>query len=175
MTRARIERLRDRLEQQGQPTVRPPSMGASVPTSPEVDAMYARVRPLAEVMFLVMTADETVGHRERDTLRGAIRTLTGGVLSSTAMEKMISEFEDSVMREGVDVRLDYVASVLYGDRDDSELALSLAAAVAVADEPLVPAEQATIEELALRLGVSKERLRELVGDTGFTTAGASLR
>jgi tellurite resistance protein len=150
-------------------------MGSPVPVSPEMEAMYARVRPLAEVMFLVMTADESVGHRERDTLRGALRTLTGGMLSSAAMEKMISEFEDGVMREGVDVRLDYVASVLYGDRDDSELALSLAAAVAVADEPLVPAEQATIAELAVRLGVSKERLRELLGDAGPTSARASVR
>jgi tellurite resistance protein len=162
MSTVRIERLRDALLEGGLPSVRPPA--AEVTNSPECEALYARVRPFAEVMFLVMTADEAIDVRERDALRGALRSLTGGQLSTSAMEQMIAEFELLLTRHGADVRLDYVASVLYSDRSDRELAVSLATAAALADGTLLPCEHQTIRGLAERLNISKDRLRELVGD-----------
>lgn len=155
----KIERLRDRLLSRGPPSLseRPARI-----TTPESRAAYRRIRPLAEAMYLVMAADRRVTDVERDALRGAIRTLTDGELGSRAMEDLITEFQDALARDGLDVRLDAVASELYGDREDRELALALAAAVALADAALDPAEQHTIEALAERLGIRGARLEKLL-------------
>jgi tellurite resistance protein len=154
----RIERLRDRLLSRG-PAI---SERPAAPIKPESRAAYQRIRPLAEAMYLVMAADRHVNERERDALRGAIRTLTDGGLGTLAMENMIMEFEQALARDGLDVRLDALASFLYGDRDDMELAVALAAAVALADEGLDPEEQRTIEALAERLGISGARLEQML-------------
>jgi tellurite resistance protein len=161
----RIERLRDRLLSRGPALSERPT----APIKPESRAAYQRIRPLAEAMYLVMAADRQVSERERDALRGAIRTLTDGNLGSLAMESMIAEFERALARDGLDVRLDTIASVLYGDRDDIELAVALSAAVALADDTLDPEEQRTIEALAERLGIGGARLEQLLN--GEKTGG----
>jgi uncharacterized tellurite resistance protein B-like protein len=153
----RISRLRDRLLERGVVSEWP-----AATIRPESRAAYQRIRPLAEAMYLVMAADRHVSEPEREALRGAIRTLTDGVLGGVAMETMIMEFDQALARDGVDVRLDAVASVLYGDRDDMELAVALAAAVALADDRLDPEEQRTIEALAERLGIGGQRLERLL-------------
>lgn len=163
----RIERLRDRLLSRGPPSLseRPPGSGAT----PESRAAYQRIRPLAEAMYLVMSVDRRVSDVERRALRGAIRTLTDDELGTQAMEAMIAEFEAALGRDGLELRLDAVASALYGDREDRELAIALSAAVAVADADLDPAEQHTIEALAERLGIAGARLETLLaGERGKT-------
>jgi uncharacterized tellurite resistance protein B-like protein len=130
--------------------------------TPESRAAYQRIRPLAEAMYLVMAVDRRVSDVERDALRGAIRTLTDGELGTQAMEAMITEFEQGLARDGIEVRLDAIASMLYGDRDDMELVIALAAASGVADSELDPAEQHTIEALAERLGIRGARLERLL-------------
>ena len=155
----RIARLRDRLLSRGPQSV---SERPAPEITPESRAAYQRIRPVAEAMYLVMSVDRRVSDVERDTLRGAIRTLTDGELGTQAMENMIAEFEQALARDGIEVRLDAIASTLYGDRDDMELAVALAAAVATADSELDPSEQHTIEALAERLGISGPRLERLL-------------
>ena len=167
MSRARIERLRDKLLEAGRPSLLPPAPAASAITPregerPETRALYARVAPLAEVMFLVMTSDDSIAAPERDTLRGMLRTLTDGALSSSAMEQMLSDFEAALAHEGVEQRLDTVAAQLYSEPDQRELALALAATAALADDRLRSSERSVLDGLAERLGVTPERVRALV-------------
>ena len=171
MNNARIERLRDRLLGQGSPTIAPPppSPGSAAPRNPpasnrpEDQAIYDRLRPFAEAVYLVVSADRQVSERERDALRGALRILTEGALSSAAMDAMIDEFDRAFARDGYEQRLDTVAAELYGDVADHELALALAAAAAAADGQLDAAERATLDALADRLGVSPEQLADAAG------------
>jgi tellurite resistance protein len=153
-----LERLKNQLLSGGsRPSLRPtPWSGNSAP--PEAQAAYQRIRPFAEAMYLVMAADGRLDDRERITLRGALRSLTAGVLGTGAMESMLSEFERLLAVQGLELRLDDVASRIYSEPEDRELALVLAATVAVADDRTDSAEQRTIEALSERLGVGKERL-----------------
>ncbi len=70
--------------------------------SAEAQAAYQRIRPFAEAMYLVMAADETaLDDRERITLRGALRSLSSaGVLGTSAMGSMLSEFERLLAVQG---------------------------------------------------------------------------
>jgi uncharacterized membrane protein YebE (DUF533 family) len=157
-----LERLKNQLLSGGsRPSLRPtPWSGNSAP--PEAQAAYQRIRPFAEAMYLVMAADGRLDDRERITLRGALRSLTAGVLGTGAMESMLSEFERLLAVQGLELRLDDVASRIYGEPEDRELALVLAATVAAADDRTDSAEQRTIEALSERLGVGKERLESLL-------------
>jgi tellurite resistance protein len=157
-----LERLKNQLLSGGsRPSLRPtPWSGNSAP--PEAQAAYQRIRPFAEAMYLVMAADGRLDDRERITLRGALRSLTAGVLGTGAMESMLSEFERLLAVQGLELRLDDVASRIYGEPEDRELALVLAATVAAADDRTDSVEQRTIEALSERLGVGKERLESLL-------------
>jgi tellurite resistance protein len=130
-----------------------------------LSALAERVRPFAEVMYLVLAADREITDRERDLLRGALRSLTDDALSTVAMGQMLQEFERDRDRDGVEVRLDYLASTLYRDRSDARLALGLASAAAAADRGIGPEERELIKSLGERLGVSRSELQELLQDT----------
>ena len=166
MTSKRIERLRDKLLARGRPTLSPPEAVAtpvsSLCASPELAALAERVRPFAEVMYLVLAADATLGERERDVLRGALRSLTEDALSSAALDEMLEQFERKRARDGWELRLDELASQLYSDRADARLALGLATAAADTDEGIAPEERAVIVALAERLRVSQDELSALL-------------
>jgi tellurite resistance protein len=87
--------------------------------------------------------------------------LTAGELGGSALDAMLKEFAASLQRDGRELRLDRVASEIYGDRDDVELAVSLVSAAALANGCIEPAEDEVIVELAERLGLSKVRLKAL--------------
>jgi tellurite resistance protein len=120
--------------------------------------------PYAEVIYLVMTADGTHSPEEQKALLGAIRYLTEGELGARAADHMVARFESDLRRDGLEHRLDDVASRVYREREDRELALSLAAGVAAADGQLHPREVDTIVALAQRLGFSQTQLRALFAD-----------
>jgi uncharacterized tellurite resistance protein B-like protein len=160
MSNKRIERLRDKLVDRGMASLRP-SLPPTEP-GPEALAMLQRVRPFAEAMYLVLAAEHDIAERERNVLRGALRTLTDGVLSTASMETMLGNFERARERDGVDVRLDALAAALYGDPSDAELALGLMAAAAEADGRLGASEQSIILALGERLGVAAGHLQELL-------------
>lgn len=163
MTSPRIVRLRDKLLARGQPTLRPPAPTA---VTPELSALEERVRPFAEVMYLVLSADAEVTEPERDVLRGALRSLTEGALSSMAMEMMLQDFAQNLARDGLDLRLDTLASILYADRPDARLALELASAAAEADRGVGPEELSVIRAFGERLGVGEIELEELLRPDG---------
>jgi tellurite resistance protein len=124
-------------------------------------ALYERLRPFAEAVFLVMSADQQVDQREAEVLRGTLRILTAGELGGAALDAMLKEFAASLSRDGRELRLDRVAAEIYGDREDVELAISLVSAAALANGCIEPAEDQVIIELAERLGLSKARLKAL--------------
>jgi tellurite resistance protein len=169
MSNPQIERLRTTLLRRGMLTSRPPPPmtppgGHPVVAKwkPEQLELARRVRPFAEAMYLVVGADADIGERERDILRGALRTLTDGLLSSAVLETMLEEFEAARAEEGADARLDAVGSALYWDPTDAELALKLAIAGAEVDGRLDAREQAMVHALAKRLNISDEHLEELL-------------
>jgi tellurite resistance protein len=153
----RIELLRDRLLRRGErPTISSAWSLSMAP--PSARAAYDRILPYAEAIYLVIAADGVHTPEERDALLGAIRYLTEGELGAQAADHMIARFQSDLERDGLEVRLDDVASRVYGEPEDRELALSLAAAVATADGQSGPTEDRTIEGLAERLGFSQSRL-----------------
>jgi tellurite resistance protein len=143
-------------------TSRPPPPNVAVTFKPEQLELARRVRPFAEAMYLVIAVDSDVGERERDVLRGALRTLTDNLLSSAVLETMLGEFESARASEGIEQRLDAVASTLYWDPNDAELALELAIAAAEVDGRLDAREQSILHALAGRLGISTEHVDELL-------------
>lgn len=158
MTSKRITRLRDTLLERGRPTLNPAT--TRLVATPEWSALAARVRPFAEAIYLVLAADRAISDRERALLRGALRSLTDGAISSASMSEMLEQFERDRERDGVDLRLDYVASALYADRADARLALGLATAAADADHGAGPEERALIDALGERLGISRSEVQE---------------
>ena len=159
----RIERLRERLLRRGaRSTIAAPWSLAAAP--PNAQAAYERILPYAEVIYLVIAADGVHTPAEQDALVGAIRYLSEGELGAQAADHMITRFQSDLQREGIEQRLDDVASRVYGEREDRVLALSLAAGVAAADGELNPLEEQTIVGLAERLGFSERQLQALFAD-----------
>jgi tellurite resistance protein len=162
-----IVRLRDALLQSG----RRPSLVASsayetltregLLSADEVGALN-RVDPLAETMFLMMSADGKVTETERDAVRGAIRGLTGDGLRSGTIKVMLENYELRVREEGRDERLRQIAETIAEEPTEAESAFALAAAVALADDEVADEENALINQLAEWLGISPERTAEIL-------------
>ena len=159
----RIQQLRDRLLRRGErPTISSTWSLSQAP--PSAQAAYERILPYAEAIYLVIAADGVHTPEERDALLGAIRYLTEGELGAQAADHMIARFQNDLERDGLEVRLDDVASRVYGEPEDRELALSLAAAAAAAGGQTGPTEERTIEGLAERLGFSQSRLKAFLSE-----------
>ncbi len=149
----------------------PPPNGLRAELKPEQLELARRVRPFAEAMYLVIGADAEIGERERDVLRGALRTLTDNTVRSAVLDTMLGEFERARAEEGTDARLDAIASVLYSDPLDAHLALELAVAAAEVDGRFDAHEQAMVRALAERLGIGGERLDALLEHDPHHSAG----
>src|SRR6478609_6974386 len=113
-------------------------------TKEETDAI-TRVAPFAESMFLVIAADEKVTDTELTALRGAVRGLTGDVLSDEILVMLMEKYAQLLRQDGLHKRLETIASVL--DQTEVHHALSLSAAVALADDQLVEAEDSVIQKM----------------------------
>lgn len=157
-----LDQLKDQLLSGGSRPSIAPRPWSKDSERPETEAAYQRIRPFAEAMYLVMSADGALDESERNSLRGALRSLTNGALGTGAMEAMLAEFEKLLRRDGLELRLDDVAARLYPEREDRELALALAATVAIADDHFGEVERETIISLSERLGVGKSRLEALL-------------
>jgi uncharacterized tellurite resistance protein B-like protein len=152
-----IELLRDKLMDRGAESIAP----RSLTVAPEDAAAYVRTRPFAEAMFLVMAADGKMSDSEHDVLRGAIRTLSGGALSTKATDAMVTEFQSTLETLGVETHLDQVAAHLWGHKEDEELALALVGAMASVHREDAAAELQMIYELAERLGIERSKVTGL--------------
>ena len=104
---ATIQRLSEALLQSG----RRPSMVISSAyetltreglLSPEELAALSRVDPLAETMFLMMSADGKITDEEQDAVRGAIRGLTDNLLRSGTIKVMMENYNGRLEEDGKD-------------------------------------------------------------------------
>jgi tellurite resistance protein len=162
-----IRRLRDALLQSG----RRPSVVLSTAyetlarqgmLSPEESAALNRVDPLAETMFLMMSADGKVEDAERDAVRGAIRGLTDNLLRSGTINVMLENYEQRLAEQGRDARLQEIADDIAEEPTEAEGAFALAAAVALADDEIADAENELINQLAEWFGISEDRANEIL-------------
>lgn len=162
-----IERLRDALLQSG----RRPSvvMSSAYETltregllSPEEAHALNRVDPLAEAMFLMMSADGVVAEAERDAVRGAIRGLTDNLLRSGTINVMLENYAKRLKEQGRNARLQEVASEIAEETTEAEGAFALAAAIALADDEVTEEENDFINVLAEWFGITPDRSTEIL-------------
>ncbi|MDB4944963.1 MAG: hypothetical protein JWP97_4497 [Labilithrix sp.] len=167
LSNSTIVRLRDQLKARGQ---RPSLVGAaagdadlSADAALEL-AMLAEYGPLCESMYLMMSADGTVGDAERDVLKGALRNLAGDAIRSSHIDTMLAVAEKRVTEEGRESRFQAVVGALHGDKARAEVAFVLAAAIAFADNAIADEENETLNDLAEGLGIDEGRANELLDD-----------
>jgi len=127
-------------------------------------ANLERVLPMFETLYLMMVADFETSDSERAALRGALATLTGDSLSGEVLDWMLESFEKNLREQGRDSRLHQLGALLCADPADSELAFSLAAAVALADGRVDSEERRLVEELAESFGISPKRAASILED-----------
>jgi tellurite resistance protein len=130
--------------------------------SNEETIALSRVEPLAETMFLMMSADGKIEESERDVVRGAIRGLSDNILRSGTINVMIETYQKRLDEQGRDTRLHEIAEEIAGEPSELEGAFALAAAVALADEEVADEENALINQLAEWFGISEERAGEIL-------------
>jgi uncharacterized tellurite resistance protein B-like protein len=164
---ATIERLRDALLQSGRrPSVVLSSAYETLTRegllSPEEAGALKRVDPLAEAMFLMMSADGQVADAERDAVRGAIRGLTDNLLRSGTINVMLENYAQRLQEQGRDARLQEIASDIAEEKSEAEGAFALSAAIALADDQITEEENAFINQLAEWFGIAPERAGEIL-------------
>jgi tellurite resistance protein len=123
-----------------------------------------RIEPLAEVMFLMMSADDQVTDHERDVVRGAVRGMSDGLIRSGTIKVMLENFEVRLREHGRDERLREIADELQDEPREAEGAFALAAAVALADDEVADAENAFINQLAEWFGIGNARAMEILDE-----------
>jgi tellurite resistance protein len=162
-----IERLRDALLQSGR---RPSTvMSSAYETltregllSPEEANALNRVDPLAEAMFLMMSADGKVADEERDAVRGAIRGLTDNLLRSGTINVMLENYARRLEEQGRDARLQEIAGDIAEETSEAEGAFALSAAIALADDEITEEENEFINQLTEWFGISPARASEIL-------------
>src|SRR6478752_1285384 len=162
-----IERLRDALLESGRrPSVVVSSAYETLTRegmlSPEESGALNRVDPLAETMFLMMSADGVVADQERDAVRGAIRGLTDNLLRTGTINVMLENYAARLEEQGRDARLQEIAETISAEASEAEGAFALAAAIALADDEITDEENAFINQLAEWFGISEERSSEIL-------------
>jgi len=159
---ALILRLRDQLLERGSPSMVPvPGFDLDGLAPYELGSLQ-RVTPLAELLFLMMSADGQSDGRELTAMRGAVRTLTDGMLRGVTVDRLVDRFSERLAREGLEERVSAVTAVLAADREDAEAGVMLVAAVALADDHVDAREQALFDLVTSYLGVGKRRIDELL-------------
>lgn len=158
-----IRRLRDALLEDGDLSrrVSGAAMG-QVTTRARENAAVARFTPFAEIMYFVMMVDEEADIAEYETIRGAMRVLTDSLLPDTALEDIFQRCRERVGSYGVESCLQETAARLCADRQDRETAFTLAAAVALADDRVMPRELDLIADIAQWCGISSKRASALL-------------
>jgi tellurite resistance protein len=115
-----------------------------------------------EGMYLMLSADGSIGPEERDLLRGAIRELTANAVRSAQIDKMCEQAAERYATEGQAKRLDDISVILKSDRVAAEAAFVLAAAMAFADNEVADEENDLLNEFADKLDIDTDRANELL-------------
>ncbi len=155
-----LRRLRSRLLE---PRFEPAPESAAGP-GPEQEAALERVGPVAETLFLMMVADDRSAREEHIAVHNAIHLLTDGLLPESLVGELLGRFEESLADQGLEARLEAIATRLALDRRDAEAAFSLAAALAMADEAVNAKERELLETLRSWLGIPRRRAAALLGE-----------
>jgi tellurite resistance protein len=130
--------------------------------SPEETTALSRVDPLAETMFLMMSADGKISDQERDVVRGAIRGLSDNLIRTGTINVMIENYEARLKEQSRDQRLHEIAEEIASEPSEAEGAFALAAAVALADDDVADEENELINQLADWFGISDDRAASIL-------------
>ena len=161
---ALTQRLRTLITERGRLSLAPedPRFESVCPT-PEMTAVLNRVAPIAEALYLVMSADGVCSLDERLALRGALRTMTDDELSKPAIAALLDRFDSSLEDEGLCARMSRVAAQIAGDRADSRATVELAAALILADDEVTESEREVLQQLAEETGQDPDAVLALIG------------
>jgi prepilin-type processing-associated H-X9-DG protein len=162
-----IKRLRDALLASGQ---RKSAVSSSAYRtlftrgllSVDENGAIARVAVPAESMFLVIAADEQVTDTELMALRGAVRGLTGDVLSDDIVHMMMEKYAQMLRDDGLEKRLSTIGLEL--ESTEAQSAFALAAAVAFADGHVVAEEHLVLGKMRQAYGLTEEQVRNLLDE-----------
>lgn len=158
----RIRELRDHLIDLSVQSIRPLHGGTKTSSaSPEERAVLERFRPFAELFYLVAWSDGEVDSEERAVMMGAFRALTSGRVSTATLEELEATLAERCRGCSLEERLESICSELSADREDAELAFTLASAVALANQNIAREERAFLKQLATWLHLSPERIAQL--------------
>lgn len=153
-----IRRLRDALIAGG----RVGTVQCEGDPAPGREASLTRVAPFVETMYLMMVIDEEHAETENAVIRGAMHTLTHGLLDDAALSAMLAGFAEQRASQGVEARLQAIGNRICADRIDRETGFTLAAAVALADAWVAPEELSLLESIGEWFGLSSRRRREIL-------------
>jgi len=171
LSNSTLVRLRDQLQARGQrPSLVAPEAGMS-PDAVEELNIVAEYGPLCEAMYLMMSADGSVGSEEKEVLKGALRNLAGDAIRSTHIDTMVADATKRAEDQGREARLREVVALLHEDKARAEVAFVLAAAIAFADNAIADEENETLNELAEGLGIGEARANELLDDVEKDLSG----
>jgi uncharacterized tellurite resistance protein B-like protein len=171
LSNSTLARLRDQLRTKGQrPSVVAPSPNMT-PDAVEMMQILAEYGPLAEAMYLMMSADGKVTNDEREVLKGALRNLSADGLRSAHIEALLEAAAKNVAEQGRDKRMSDVIATLHEDKVRGEVAFVLAAAIAFADNAIADEENETLNTMAEGLGIDEARANELLDSVESDMAG----
>jgi tellurite resistance protein len=164
---ATIKRLRDALLASGRRPTLVLSPAYETLTregllSQEETLALTRIDPLAETMFLMMSADGKIADAEKDVIRGAVRGLSDNLLRSGTINVMLENYAKRLSTEGREQRLRQIAEEIAEEPSEAEGAFALAAAVALADDEIADEENTLINQLAEWFAISAERADEIL-------------
>ncbi|MBT8470654.1 MAG: TerB family tellurite resistance protein [Deltaproteobacteria bacterium] len=161
---ALTQRVRQLIADKGRLSLAPEdSRFEGVCPTPEMAAVLNRVAPIAEALYLVMSADGVCSLDERVALRGALRTITDDDLSKPAIAALLDRFDSSFESEGLRESMSRIASQIAGDRDDARATLELATALLVADGDVSDDERNLLQQLAEETGQDPDAALALLG------------
>lgn len=158
-SRTRLEPLRDALRTRGQ---RPSVILTGPAELHDAMQLVEAWGPFVELMYLMMAADRRVKNVEREVLRGALALLSDEQVRTRHMEAMLDAAGRHVAAEGAEQRLAKAIESVRANPTKAESAVVVAAAIAVADDRVVPEEHALLKRLVNELGIEAEKGRELL-------------
>ena len=164
LSNSTLMRLRDRLRARGarlSVAVPAPDMTAE---SLELASITAEYGPMCDAMYLMMSADGTVGADEREVLKGALRNLSGDAIRGAHIEAMLDRSATSVAEKGRESTMTEVVAALATDPSRAEVAFVLAAAIAFADNAIADEENETLNAFAEGLGIDESRANVLLDE-----------
>ncbi|MAJ60184.1 MAG: hypothetical protein CBC48_09410 [bacterium TMED88] len=136
-----------------------PGLDAS---SPEMQALLARVEPMGEALYLMMVIDGQTEPQERQSLERAIQILTADSLPDQSINQLFEGYEARVRTQGTESRMTQVGAQLCADKEDAEATLMLAAAIALADGNVALSESKMLESLSEWLGFSTRQAQSIL-------------